>query len=426
MSSSGLLLSEEEERGWDRIVRPLAEASAGAEHDWAVGLAAENHDRLPLGAGLFDSTVASAETGLADIFSRIIEGADPAEYRLAPEAISYMQELAREGHPMEVLYQIGQVGQSYILRNWLGALHDGSPDHDLVLGAVGYCQQFVFAWIDQLHRQWTETYLAERANSIDVSEALRAAAVRRLLAGAGEPPDLETASREIRFDLAGPLRAFVLWGDRSVPDVRNILRRHASLVAGVLGDFEPLAVPWGDGMIAGWARSNGALPRAKLRAMLASQPGPATRLAFGSVQGGIDGFRRSHEEALEARRVAEISPRPGPVHEYRSLALTALATSDLTQARRFVAEELGPLAGRDDATVRIAATLRVWFEEMGNTARAARRLGIHKNTVLYRVQRAEQLLGRPVSERVLELQLALALARALADSPAHDGDHAAG
>ena len=138
-------------------------------------------------------------------------------------------------------------------------------------------------------------------------------------------------------------------------------------------------------------------------------------MAFGSVQAGLEGFRRSHEEALETRRVTELTPRPGPVHEYHSLALTALATSDLTQARRFVAEELGALGARDDATVRIAATLKVWFEELGNAAQAARRLGIHKNTVLYRVQRAEQLLGRPIGERALELQLALTLARTLVE-----------
>ena len=38
-----------------------------------------------------------------------------------------------------------------------------------------------------------------------------------------------------------------------------------------------------------------------------------------------------------------------------------------------------------------------------------RRLSVHENTVTYRVQRAEELLGHPVSERRLELQVALRL-----------------
>jgi DNA-binding PucR family transcriptional regulator len=53
--------------------------------------------------------------------------------------------------------------------------------------------------------------------------------------------------------------------------------------------------------------------------------------------------------------------------------------------------------------------LRAFYDEGSSFVRAARRLGVHENTVTYRVQRAEELLGHPVSERRLELQVALRL-----------------
>ena len=409
----GLLLSSEEERGWERIVRPMAELSAGMEHDMAIGIADEIRRHLPVIGRSRDLTVAAAETGFADIVARVVTGTAPSEYRLSPEAVLYAKEVADQGHPIDVLLQTGHIGQFHIQRNWLGHVEAGSHDPELILGAVGYWQQFMFLWGEQLFGQWKQVYLAERSRSIDASDALRAAAVRQLLAGAPGYDDIDRAGREIRYDLAGPHRAFIMWSDTGPSGVWDTLRRHASRVVQVIDDGEFLIVPWGDGTVAGWVRGRGAVPQAQLRSLLASQSGPASRVAFGSVQGGLEGFTRSHEEALEARRVAELAPRGGPVHEYRSLALAALATSDLTQARRFVAEELGALAARDDATVRIAATLKVWFEELGNAAQAARRLGLHKNTVQYRVQRAEQLLGRPIGERALELQLALTLARTL-------------
>jgi len=77
------------------------------------------------------------------------------------------------------------------------------------------------------------------------------------------------------------------------------------------------------------------------------------------------------------------------------------------------AQELGRLANQDDDTLRIASTVRVYFAELGTVARTARRLGIHKNTVLYRLQPAEILLGRSLNERRLELQLTLDLARTI-------------
>jgi len=78
--------------------------------------------------------------------------------------------------------------------------------------------------------------------------------------------------------------------------------------------------------------------------------------------------------------------------------------------------ELGPLAARDDSTIRLASTLGVFLEEGASFVRAARRLGVHTNTVTYRVRRAEDLLGHKVTERQLELRVALRLAR-LVESP---------
>ena len=44
--------------------------------------------------------------------------------------------------------------------------------------------------------------------------------------------------------------------------------------------------------------------------------------------------------------------------------------------------------------------------------RTAERLSIHQNTVIYRVNQAKDLLGRPLTERRLELEVALRLAEA--------------
>ncbi|WP_241004450.1 helix-turn-helix domain-containing protein [Conexibacter sp. SYSU D00693] len=57
----------------------------------------------------------------------------------------------------------------------------------------------------------------------------------------------------------------------------------------------------------------------------------------------------------------------------------------------------------------MAETLRVYLEEGSSHAAAARRLGVHTNTISYRVQKAAGLLGRPVDSRRLETSAALML-----------------
>ena len=54
--------------------------------------------------------------------------------------------------------------------------------------------------------------------------------------------------------------------------------------------------------------------------------------------------------------------------------------------------------------------MRTYLDENGSRGRTAKRLHIHENTVAYRLRQAEELLGRSVEKRTLELRVALALA----------------
>jgi DNA-binding PucR family transcriptional regulator len=122
---------------------------------------------------------------------------------------------------------------------------------------------------------------------------------------------------------------------------------------------------------------------------------------------------------LLARHVIQLGRRaPGALARYGDVALTGLLTHDVPEARRFTQRELGALGAETDAARRIAATLRVFLEEGSSFVRAARRLGVHENTVAYRVRRAGELLGHPVEDRQLELRVALMLADVLRRSAA--------
>src|SRR5262249_44647401 len=112
--------------------------------------------------------------------------------------------------------------------------------------------------------------------------------------------------------------------------------------------------------------------------------------------------------AAQARRVVELTEPPaGCVELYERVAPVALATQDPLLARSFVADELGSLADGSGPSERIAETLAAYLAEGSSPARAAKRLGIHENTVANRIAKAEQQLGYPIEGRRLELALAL-------------------
>ena len=101
---------------------------------------------------------------------------------------------------------------------------------------------------------------------------------------------------------------------------------------------------------------------------------------------------------------------------YAAVELAALCARDVEACRRFVRSNLGPLAVADDQSRRLLATLQAFFREGSNYRATARRLGVHHNTVVYRVAQAEELLGHPLAEGRIQLELALELATTMGDA----------
>jgi len=79
-----------------------------------------------------------------------------------------------------------------------------------------------------------------------------------------------------------------------------------------------------------------------------------------------------------------------------------------SELRQFVAVALGTVERRDQRGT-LRETLRAYLEAGGSQANASQQLGIHRNTLAYRLQRITELIGRDVSDPRSWLTLHLAL-----------------
>jgi DNA-binding PucR family transcriptional regulator len=82
-----------------------------------------------------------------------------------------------------------------------------------------------------------------------------------------------------------------------------------------------------------------------------------------------------------------------------------LGSADLLRA--WVLTTLAGLAADDEHHARLRDTLLVFLRAGGSYKTTADRLTLHKNTVQYRVRKAEESLGRPVGEDQHNVELAL-------------------
>ncbi|HEX7823697.1 MAG TPA: helix-turn-helix domain-containing protein, partial [Mycobacterium sp.] len=135
-------------------------------------------------------------------------------------------------------------------------------------------------------------------------------------------------------------------------------------------------------------------------------------LAVGNPLDGLTGFRRSHREAIAARAVAMAPgapPRPVTAADEPGLIVAAQFSSDLDNARSWVARVLGPLATDTDGDERLRETLRGFLRNSSSFKSSADELHLHVNSVKYRVHRAIERRGKPIEEDRIDVEVALLL-----------------
>src|SRR6266513_3474448 len=146
------------------------------------------------------------------------------------------------------------------------------------------------------------------------------------------------------------------------------------------------------------------------------KPGSAS-VGIGNLANGVGELARSHVEARQALRLTRRTGSRGRVASYRSLGAfrLLLEVQSPDALRRFVNELLGPLLeyaqSRDTPLLETLEALSAarWVRRA-----AARHLGIHINSMSYRVERIQSLTGLQLDDPETRVAISIALrARAM-------------
>ena len=407
-------------RAWDQILRPVADELTGAAREMSVQVTRAIGQRLPdllPTPESFEANRASSEASIL-AFAQILEqGADPAATSLGAATLAYIQEGAQRGIPLTTLIRSTRLGHAAAWERITPLIAAQARDPEQRAIATELCSAWLFAYIDAALCLAEDFYSAERERWVRSAAATRAETIETILAG--EPIDNALASRRLGYELDRQHTGVIAWlqAHEEGRDTHTAMEAAIGAIRDCLGATRPLVHPLGILSIAAWIGTRDTVSHGALDDLrFDTQAAPGVRIATGEPARGIAGFRESHNEAVKARRVAELAARPaGTVTRYVRVGLAAIATGDLDQARTFVQRELRSLAADDDVSSRLTATLRTYLDEQSSRSRTAKRLGIHENTVSYRIRQAEDILGRGVDQRTLELRVALALANLVRD-----------
>ncbi|HYF27032.1 MAG TPA: helix-turn-helix domain-containing protein [Baekduia sp.] len=319
---------------------------------------------------------------------------------LAPEVLGIARDAVRRGaeHTLLTTYHAGQnIAWRYVMEIAFAHSSDAAVLHEILDVAA----RTIFTYVDDTLSALRAQIGREREELTRGTHAERFEVVTLLLEGA--PISEERAAARLGYELGRRHAAAIVWSDPGTAD-HGELARAAEAMARAAGAHRPLTVIASASSLWVWFATDEDPDPPALRAAVAAVPG--VRAALGPAAGGVEGFRRSHLDATATQRLMFQMPAELRVASFEDVRVVALAAHDEDRAAEFVARTLGDLAHADPE---LRHTLRVYIREQFSASRAARALFAHRNTVLNRLHRAEELLPARLEGRGLEIGLALEL-----------------
>jgi hypothetical protein len=306
----------------------------------------------------------------------------------------------RQGRTLNALLAAYRVGAQVSWRRFVEAGVRAGLE-PAILYRVG---EAIFAYIDEISGESIEGYAAEQSALAGEDQQRRAQLVGLLASDPPAPPDALRAAAE-RAGWTPPARVAAL------------------VVEGVAADR--IAGRLGPGAVAAPLEpAEGADGAARTRQVLAFLPdpdGPGRRALLGKAIGTRSAalgptveLAASARSASRARRALELVdagaiPAGGLVVADEQAAMLLLH-ADPQLAAELAAARLAPLdALRPAARERLVATLREWLDNQARVDDTARGLGVHPQTVRYRLAQLRETFGPALDDAEGRFELSLAL-----------------
>lgn len=339
---------------------------------------------------LVDMLQASIEGNVSTVCHILANDIDLKVLQPTTAAVEYAVRLAQRGVPVSALTRAYHLGQSMFLQLAMDEVKRQDVPDSLKVDVVRAIADAVHRYIDGVLQIVTAAHDAERRRWRSARAAAQAGIILKILRR-------ERVSNHVFESATGyPLTAchvgLIAWtvddsDDPTPPHVLDGLIQRLSLIAG--SSRRPLTTAADRATVWAWIadpqHTDDTMPA--MRAEISKAPG--VRVAIGAHADNIEGFRRTHEQAMSARFVALAGGR----YRHSSLvgytdpdvAILALLGKDAIATAAWAREVLGSLADPSEQGRLTRETLSAFYANGENYVRTAAALGIHRNTVRHRI-----------------------------------------
>jgi DNA-binding PucR family transcriptional regulator len=385
------------------LIRRAAQITANPRPEWMQELDDAVLGANPVIAADPELAAAVSRSNLANLLfwatANVRDPGAPVPPNTGPEPMTVAREVARRGLDAYTL-DAYRVGEGVAWRRLMEIAFELTSDPAELHEFLDACSRSISAFVDATLAAIAAQIDLERDELTRGTHAERRETVALILDGA--PIPRRRAEGRLGYALTGPHTAAVIWTDDSSGDLARL--DAAAEAVGHAAGARVLSVL--ASAATRWVWVAGAVDSELLQRSVGAMPD--VRIAIGPTGNGVDGFRRSHFDAITTQQLMARLHSPQQIALFTDVQLVALITADTDRAAEFVNHTLGDL---ESAGVELQDTVRTFVEEQCNASRAAKRLFTHRNTLLRRLARADELLPRPLAESTVEVAVALDVLR---------------
>lgn len=361
---------------------------------------------------------ASVANNVVVIVDMLVSQKDADEVPAVPDAIRYAVALAQHNVSGSALRRAYHVGSDHLLAHIFDQVQNLDAESQEQLQLFHYLAGWTYKYVDEITRAVMSEYEEYLRDSHEREARTAAACVDRVLGR--QDVDAEEFHSATGYSLHAVHIGCVMWIEDTgaASDQAGLLSQVAEKVNRHIGTTaSPLVTILDRISTRVWfarPRTDPAVDTRKVAELIDDVPG--LRMAFGAPQPGVEGFCSSLEQAEHVSVIARISSAShADVVSYadEGMPLIALLAGQLEIARQWVSETLGALAHDTEHAALQRETLRIFLETGESYAQTAERMFMHRNSIKYRLMRAEDNLGRAPGDRRLDTHTALALCHTL-------------
>src|ERR1700704_6650490 len=374
------------------LIRQAAQIIVSAPPEWLDELDSAVLGASPTIAADPELAAAVSRSNQANLFfwatANVRDPGAPVPPNAGPEPMTVARELFRRGLDAFSLYAY-RVGEGVAWRRLMRIAFELTSDPTELHEFLDVCSQSISAFVDTTLSAIAAQIDLERDELTRGTHAERRETVALILDGA--PIARQRAEGRLGYALTGLHTAAVIWSDDPKGDLAR-LDGAAEALGHAAGGARPLSVLASTATRWVWVPGTVTVDAG---ALLRSVSGmPDVRIAIGPTGNGIDGFRRSHFDAITTQQLMARLGSEQQIALFTDVQLVALITADTDRAAEFVKHTLG---GLESADTELQETVATFIDEQCNASRAAARLYTHRNTLLRRLARADELLPRPLA-----------------------------